>query len=108
MTTKAVGFSVSVTTAKKRSEYIEGYLTKEQALKMAMRLATTSNKIEIDREYEITDRDGNIDSYTRPFGIVKKVKRKTGYAYVIQTFDAYGWESWTYDLMPDGKMKNRR
>ena len=108
MTTKAVGYSVSVTTAKKRSEYIEGYLTKEQALKMAMRLATTSNKVEIDREYEKIDRDGEVEPHSRPFGIVKKVKRKSGYAYVIQTFDAYGWESWTYDLMPDGKMKNRR
>ena len=46
MTTKAVGYSVSITTAKKRSDYIEGYLTKEQALKLAMKLATTSNKIE--------------------------------------------------------------
>lgn len=108
MSTKAVGFSVSVTTAKKRSEYIEGHLTKEQALKMAMRLATTSNKVEIDREYEKIDRDGEVEPHSRPFGVVKKVKRKSGYAYVIQTFDAYGWESWTYDLMPDGKMKNRR
>lgn len=108
MTTKAVGYSVSVTTAKKRSDYRAGYLTKEQALKLAMKLATTSNKIEIDREYEKTDRYGDTEAHSRPFGVVKKVKRKSGYAFVIQTFDAYGWDSWTYDLMPDGKMKNRR
>lgn len=108
MPTKAIGFTVSVTTKKKRSDFIEGNLTKDQALQMAMRLATTSNKIEIDREYEKTDRYGEIELHSKPYGIVKMVKRKSGYAYVIQTFDAYGWESWTYDLMPDGKMKNRR
>ena len=105
---KAVGYSVSVTTSKKRSDYREGYLTKEQALKMAIRLATTSNKIEIDKEYEKTDRYGDVEADSRPFGVVKKVKRKNGYAFIIQTYDAQGWESWTYDLMPDGKMKNRR
>lgn len=108
MNMKAVGFSISVSTAKKRSNYIEGYLTKEQALKLAMKLATTSNKVEIDKEYEKTDRYGDVESHSRPFGVVKKVKRKSGYAFVIQTFDAYGWDSWTYDLLPDGRMKNRR
>lgn len=108
MTMKAVGYSVSVTTSKKRSDYRAGYLTKEQALKLAMRLCTTSNKIEIEREYEKIDKEGEIEPHSRPFGVVKKVKRKSGYAFVIQTFDAYGWDSWTYDLMPDGKMKNRR
>lgn len=105
---KAVGFSVSIRTSKTNSRYIEGYLTKEQALQMAMRLATTSNKVEIDREYEKILRDGEIEPHSRPFGVVKKVKRKAGYAYTLQTFDAYGWDSWTYDIMPDGKLKNRR
>lgn len=108
MTTKAIGFSVSVSTAKKRSNFIDGSLTKEQALKLAMKLATTSNKVEIDREYEKIDREGEIELHSRPFGVVKKVKRKSGYAFVIQTFDAYGWESWVYDLLSDGRMKNRR
>ena len=108
MPTKAMGYSVSITTSKKKSDSLEGYLTKDQALKLAMKLATTSNKIEIDKEYEKTDRYGDTEADSRPFGVVKKVKRKSGYAFVIQTFDAYGWDSWTYDLMPDGKMKNRR
>jgi len=108
MNMKAVGFSVSVSTAKKRSNYIEGYLTKEQALKLAMKLATTSNKVEIDKEYEKTDRYGDVESHSRPFGVMKKVKRKSGYAYVLQTFDSYGWESYTYDVTPDLKLRNRR
>lgn len=105
---KAVGFSVSVSTAKNGSRFIDGYLTKEQALQRAMSLATTSNKVEIDREYEITYRDGEIDGDSRRYAVVTKVRRKNGYAYVIKTYDSYGWASWTYDLMPDGKMKNRR
>lgn len=108
MTMKAIGFTVSVTKSKTRSDFIDGHLTREQALMLAMKLANTSNKVEIDREYEKTDRYGDIELHSRPFGVVKKVKRKSGYAFVIQTFDAYGWDSWTYDLMPDGKMKNRR
>lgn len=108
MSRKAVGFSVSVSTGRNRSRYIDGYLTKEQALQRAMSLCTTYNKVEIDREYETIAKDGEIEGHSRPFGIVKKVRRKSGYAYIIQTFDAYGWESWTYDLMPDGKMRNRR
>lgn len=108
MNMMAVGFSVSISTAKKRGYFVDGGLTKEQALKLAMKLATTSNKVEIDREYEKTDRYGDVEPHSRPFGVVKKVKRKSGYAFVIQTFDAYGWESWTYDLLPDGRMKNRR
>lgn len=105
---KAVGFCVSITTPKKRSQYIDGYLTKEQALRRAMSLATSSTKVEIDREYEITDRYGDVESDQRPYGVMKKVKRKNGYAYVLQTFDAYGWESWTYDVTPDLKLRNRR
>ena len=100
---KAVGYCVSVTTAKKRSSYVQGYLTKEQALKLALKLLTTSNKIEIDKEYQ---KDDEFDS--RPFGVMKKVKRKDGYAVVIQTFDAYGFESWVYDVTKDGRFRNRR
>ena len=98
---KAIGFSVSATTRTKRSSYVEGGLTKEQALARAMLLATTSKTAEIDREYEITDRYGEIDYDSKPFGIVKKVKRKSGYAYTLHTFDAYGFESWTYDIVLD-------
>ena len=105
---KAVGFSVSVTTKKKYAEYIEGYLTKDQALKMAMRLATSTNKVEIDREYEKIYPDGEIEPHSKPYGVLKMVKRKAGNAYVLQTFDAYGWDSYTYDVMPDGRLKNRR
>lgn len=113
MVTKAVGFSVSATTKKKRGEYIEGGLTKEQALARAMLLSTTSKIAEIDREYEITDRYGEIDYDSKPFGFVKKVKRKDGYAYVLHTYDAYGFESWTYDIVLDKKthkfsLRNRR
>lgn len=104
MAWKSVGFCVSVTTPKKRSSYIQGYLTKEQALKLALKLLTTSNKVEIDREYEL----GDDESDSRPFGVLKKVKRKDGYAVVIQTFDAYGFESWTYDVTKDGRFRNRR
>lgn len=109
MVRKAVGYSVSVVTkAKRYGSYLKGYLTKEQALKLAMQVATTSNKVEIDREYEITDRYGDVEGDSRPYGVMQKVKRKSGYAYVLKTFDSYGWESWTYDVTPDLKLRNRR
>lgn len=105
---KAVGYSVSVVTKTKRyGEYLKGYLTKEQALKLAMQVATTSNKVEIDREYEIT-RYGDVEADSRPYGVMQKVKRKSGYVYVLKTVDSYGWESWTYDVTPDLKLRNRR
>lgn len=108
MATKAIGFTVSITTNKKRADFIKGNLKRDEALALAMRLCTTSNKVEIDREYEKTDRYGDIDYDSKPYGVMKKVKRKTGYAYVLKTFDSYGWDSWTYDVTPDLKLRNRR
>lgn len=105
---KSIGYSVSISTKSKRSSYVEGGLSKEQAMMMAMSLATSTNKIEIDKEYEKTDRYGDVEYDSRPYGILKMVKRKSGKTFVLQTFDAYGWESWTYDVKPDGTLKNRR
>lgn len=109
MVRKAVGYSVEVHTKTKRhGAYLQGYLTKDQALRLAMQVATTSNKVEIDREYEITDRYGDMEADSKIYGIMQKVKRRTGYAYVLRTFDSYGFESWTYDVTPDLKLRNRR
>lgn len=112
MVRKATGYEVSIVTGAntKRPNYrfIDGHLTKEKALDMAMSLATTSNQIQIDRGYDIIDKYGDIECDSKPYGIVKKVKRAKGYAYTIQTFDSDGWESYKYDLLPNGKMTKRR
>ena len=112
MVRKATGFEVSIVTGAKtkrpKYQFIDGNLTKEKALNMAMALATTSNQIQIDRGYDLIDRYGDIECDSKPYGVVKKVKRTNGYAYVIQTFDSDGWESYTYDLLPGGKMTRRR
>lgn len=112
MVRKATGFEVSIVTGIKTKKpyirFVDGNLTKEKALDMAMALATTSNQIQIERGYDVIDRYGDIECESKPYGVVKKVKRTNGYAYVIQTFDNYGWESYTYDLLPGGKMTRRR
>ncbi len=112
MVRKATGYEVSVVTGAKtkrpKYEFIDGHLDKDKALQLAMRLATTSNEVQIDKGYDIIDRYGDIECDSKPYGIVKKVKRTKGYAYTIQTFDSDGWESYKYDLLPNGKMTKRR
>ena len=113
MVKKATGFCVQVVKPRKKLwtqyDYVKGGMTKEQALKMAVLMVTSSNPIEISKEYDIIDRSGDIiDNDMTPYGIVKKVKRKDGYAYTIQLFDKDGWETYKYDLHPNGRMTNRR
>lgn len=113
MVRKAVGFSVDKLTKVKgrkypKSTFIDGGMTKEKALQLAMRICTSTASAEIDREYEITDKNGDIEYDSKIYGIVKQVKRKSGIAYTITLYDKDGWESYTYDLKADGRMTNRR
>lgn len=112
MTKKDLGYSLTTygrgKTGYKTRKYVEGMLTKEQALRKAVKLCTSTNLVDIDKEWETVDRYGESEEHSRTFGTVHMVKRKTGNAYVIQTFDKDGWESYTYDLKADGKMTNRR
>lgn len=107
-----LGYSVSTygrgKTGWKTLKHIDGGLTKEQALKKAMKLCTSTNLVDIDKEWETTNRYGDTEEHSRLIGTVHSVTRKTGKAFIIQTYDKDGWESYTYDLKADGRMTNRR
>ena len=72
MTKTDLGYSLTTygrgKTGYKSRKFVEGLLTKEQALRKAIKLCTTTNLVDIDKEWETVDRYGEPRAVCCGFG----------------------------------------